>query len=477
MKKFIIVLVVLFFILNFEIVYGQASNCQDDTEIMSLKQCVMDKINYILGKITEAKNSLENFSYGLSYRCISFGSCWDSSKLLSAISLFRDYLNNYNSIINNIINNINTKTRYANYKCTNANGEICESSFKSIFLPHFHLDSDFIFLGGIATRKYHYSDYGLSIILEDNMSAIHLSITNEGKGRFSTETVATRTLKFLDNLSSYLTYLKSYYDIGYYIEAFSGETACSENLRIIRDKINNATSIEYIKKIDKHINIFINSTIKTNFLTIFDIVKDRGIVGGFFGEPGQRGVYQFGSYYRVGVYLHNISTAANEIKQKASEFVKAYNLYNESCNTEFFEKGVTIRSRTSSTELENKMRNLVQNFSPHLIYGQMKVEPVEVPIAVIPPVIWSDEHLGTKTLSAITPERIFNEIKNFAFSLAPVVFTLLLLVGAIFYLLSPFDVEKIKTGSEYIKWAVIGYFLLLIITSVILALRLIFGGP
>ncbi len=127
--------------------------------------------------------------------------------------------------------------------------------------------------------------------------------------------------------------------------------------------------------------------------------------------------------------------------------------------------------------IEEAKKNLEKAVNIIIKTGSVTVTTTEVSIAVIPPVVWSDEHLGTKTLAAITPERVFNEVRNFVFSLAPFVFTILLLAGALFYLLSPFDIEKIKTGSEYIKWAVIGYFLLLIITSILLALRFIFGGP
>jgi hypothetical protein len=127
--------------------------------------------------------------------------------------------------------------------------------------------------------------------------------------------------------------------------------------------------------------------------------------------------------------------------------------------------------------IEEAKKNLEEAVNIIIKTGSITVTTTEVSIAVIPPVVWSDEHLGTKTLAAITPERVFNEVRNFVFSLAPFVFTILLLAGALFYLLSPFDIEKIKTGSEYIKWAVFGYFLLLIITSILLALRFIFGGP
>lgn len=107
----------------------------------------------------------------------------------------------------------------------------------------------------------------------------------------------------------------------------------------------------------------------------------------------------------------------------------------------------------------------------------LEIATTEVPIAVIPPVVWVDDHGGAESLGEITPERIFDEVRNFIFDLAPIIFIILLIVGAIFYVISPIKVEYIKTGSEYLKWAVIGYFLLLVVSAIFSALKFIFGSP
>ncbi|GIW66039.1 MAG: hypothetical protein KatS3mg094_558 [Candidatus Parcubacteria bacterium] len=107
----------------------------------------------------------------------------------------------------------------------------------------------------------------------------------------------------------------------------------------------------------------------------------------------------------------------------------------------------------------------------------IKAERQEIPLAVIPPIVFSDEHRGAESFKQITPERIFNEVRDFIFNLSPIIFILLLIIGAIFYILSPIKIEYLKIGSEYIKWAVIGYFVLLVISAIFMALRIIFGGP
>jgi|GEM_PF-6888668 len=102
--------------------------------------------------------------------------------------------------------------------------------------------------------------------------------------------------------------------------------------------------------------------------------------------------------------------------------------------------------------------------------GKIKVTTVTVPIAVKPPGFFGKE------FSEITPETIFDKIKGFLFDLAPYVFTLLLIIGGLLYLITPVS-DQIRKGSEVIKWAIIGYFLLLVITGVITLLKTVLGGP
>jgi hypothetical protein len=102
--------------------------------------------------------------------------------------------------------------------------------------------------------------------------------------------------------------------------------------------------------------------------------------------------------------------------------------------------------------------------------GKINVTTVTVPIAVKPPGFFGKE------FSEIKPETIYEAIKDFLFKLAPYVFTLLLIIGGLLYLITPVS-DQIRKGSEVIKWAIIGYFLLLVITGVISLVRAIFGGP
>ncbi len=490
MKKFlIIVFLSVVFSFNFNWVYGQ--NCQNDISVSSTKECVINKINQIKGKIREAKNSLKNskFDYGARYgwgSLLRLDPGWNNEHLQNILTKFIENKGKINEIKNRVIRKIQDK--YKRYKESCGRIHKLESEMILCIINKL-LEDDFKINDRYPFSDFAFDYYGVSIILEDKKSYIFLSITNEEKGKLSTS-VATSVLEFLNKFDLFLTYIESYNKIGDKIKAFGGgdetsgteETLCITNLDKIGKKINGTTSLDYIRKVDRNIDAFdqaisTSSFLGISFLDVFRLVSEVGIVGAFFGTDPRSGVWKDNKgYYQIGVYLKNMERAANDIKTTANSLEKAYNVYLESCNVGFFENGKT-RSGIDAKDLPGKMEELIRNFSPIIKSGYINVRDVEVPIAVIPPVVWSDEHLGTKTLAAITPERVFNEVRNFVFSLAPFVFTILLLAGALFYLLSPFDIEKIKTGSEYIKWAVIGYFLLLIITSILLALRFIFGGP
>jgi hypothetical protein len=127
-------------------------------------------------------------------------------------------------------------------------------------------------------------------------------------------------------------------------------------------------------------------------------------------------------------------------------------------------------------DFESKSEAFQDSF-PGLYYVEITPQERQVPIAVIPPIIWSDKHEGPESFKAITPQRIFYEIKNFLFTLAPIIFIILLIIGAVFYIASPIKIEYLQSGSEYLKWAVIGYFVLLVVSAIFSLLKTIFGGP
>lgn len=77
---------------------------------------------------------------------------------------------------------------------------------------------------------------------------------------------------------------------------------------------------------------------------------------------------------------------------------------------------------------------------------------------------------------------IFDLIKRvidfIVFDLAPPVMVIILIFGGFMYLLAPINVEEfIKRGHNYIKYAIYGYILLLLIDLIFTTISSILGGP
>ncbi|GIW65375.1 MAG: hypothetical protein KatS3mg093_354 [Candidatus Parcubacteria bacterium] len=86
--------------------------------------------------------------------------------------------------------------------------------------------------------------------------------------------------------------------------------------------------------------------------------------------------------------------------------------------------------------------------------------------------------LGSAPCTYPSIQQIASSVSMFIINkLAPNLLVLLIILGGFFYLLSPFDIKNIQTGHNYIKWAIYGYFILLIITAVLSIISVFFGGP
>jgi hypothetical protein len=101
-----------------------------------------------------------------------------------------------------------------------------------------------------------------------------------------------------------------------------------------------------------------------------------------------------------------------------------------------------------------------------------------VTVKVCPPSILTSSQSSSGQCSYPSVEDIVKSISSFIIEkLAPPLLVLLIIIGGFFYLLSPFDIKNIQTGHNYIKWAIYGYFILLIITAVLSIISSFFGGP
>lgn len=123
--------------------------------------------------------------------------------------------------------------------------------------------------------------------------------------------------------------------------------------------------------------------------------------------------------------------------------------------------------------------NIFLNFAfaqaqqPTIEPGRVEFSWESTTVKVCPPSIFGSgacEYPSVKDIASNVVTFIVNR-------LAPPILVLLIIIGGFFYLLSPFDVKNIQTAHNYIKWAVYGYFILLIITAILSVVSVFLGGP
>ena len=105
--------------------------------------------------------------------------------------------------------------------------------------------------------------------------------------------------------------------------------------------------------------------------------------------------------------------------------------------------------------------------------GEIIVTWTPVQISVCPPGIF-----GTVPCTYPSLIDLVKRINELLRTIAPPLLVILLIIGGLMYLLSPFGVENyIQRGHKYIKYAVIGYIILLLVTLIFTIISALFGGP
>lgn len=123
-------------------------------------------------------------------------------------------------------------------------------------------------------------------------------------------------------------------------------------------------------------------------------------------------------------------------------------------------------------------------FENHFVFAQenqtnveskkpsVNIKWIATSVKVCPPSIFGAEKCNFPSI-----EEIASKTVNFIIDrLAPPLLVLLIIIGGFFYLLSPFNLNNIQTGHNYIKWAVYGYVILLLITSILSVISVFLGG-
>ncbi|GIW67178.1 MAG: hypothetical protein KatS3mg096_046 [Candidatus Parcubacteria bacterium] len=115
-----------------------------------------------------------------------------------------------------------------------------------------------------------------------------------------------------------------------------------------------------------------------------------------------------------------------------------------------------------------------ENFEP----GQVIVTWTPVQISVCPPGIFGVEPAKDGCWNYPSLIDFFKRINNLLITISPYVLVILLILGGLMYLLSPLGVENyIQKGHKYIKYAVFGYILLLLVTLIFTIISALLGGP
>jgi len=105
--------------------------------------------------------------------------------------------------------------------------------------------------------------------------------------------------------------------------------------------------------------------------------------------------------------------------------------------------------------------------------GEVRVNWESRNVSVCPPGI-----LGTVPCQYPGLVDLIKRIRDLILTISPPLLVILLILGGLMYILTPFNVEEyIKKGHNYIKYAILGYVILLLITLIFTIISAILGGP
>jgi hypothetical protein len=105
--------------------------------------------------------------------------------------------------------------------------------------------------------------------------------------------------------------------------------------------------------------------------------------------------------------------------------------------------------------------------------GEVNVTWKSVNVSVCPPGV-----LGGGPCSSPSLIDLIKRINQLLLTISPPLLVILIILGGFMYLLTPFGPEEyIKKGHNYIKYAIYGYVLLLLVTLIFTIIREFLGGP
>ena len=197
-------------------------------------------------------------------------------------------------------------------------------------------------------------------------------------------------------------------------------------------------------------------------------------------EPPSKDEYNYCCYIGAGGVKDPCCWWKKDANKDENMVTCCYSFLGENPPCQYFSLDEIITSTTSTPALpiveisESPSQpkgggDIIPSFKP----GKVTVRWGEVDITICPPGIFGSSGCSYPDLIAI-----IRKINDFLLNISPPLLVVLIILGGLMYLLTPFNVEEyIRKGHNYIKYAIFGYILLLLVTLVFSIIRAILGGP
>lgn len=147
--------------------------------------------------------------------------------------------------------------------------------------------------------------------------------------------------------------------------------------------------------------------------------------------------------------------------------VVEYNTFKDKCpDTEEYEIGV-IKYIFQYEQVDDSMcsPSLLPDVETKIIYSS-------TPIRVCPPSIFGSQKCTYPDLISI-----LQTLQNFILNISPYLLSALIILGGLIYIFVVFNPSYVQKGHNYIKFAIVGYFLLLILSAIFTLISRVIGGP
>ena len=135
--------------------------------------------------------------------------------------------------------------------------------------------------------------------------------------------------------------------------------------------------------------------------------------------------------------------------------------------------GIAEQNMQQLTQSVQQLSQLILSITP----GSVEVSIEKQPIAVMPVGIFGND-ASPEGYKKVGPDTIAERLRVFIQDqLAPPLFVLMVVLGGIVYLFVPFNQANINKGKDYVRFAILGYLIILVASAILTLTRGFFGNP